>query len=411
MRLLVISQYYYPEPFRTTDICESLVKLGHEVDVLTSVPNVPQGKFYDGYGWFKRGEKSHNGVNIERVGVFQRKQGSTIRMVLNCASFAINSLFHLPKLRKNKYDAVFVYNNSPVTKILPAKRFSKVKNIPNIVFLLDIWPQSLFFLIGMEEKEKRTMFQKLAYKLSVWLYKSVDLMLISSEGFAEKLHEMGVNCRTEYFPNYAEKPEESSNSISRKELGISEDDFVVGFAGNIGKAQGLELTIEATKLCGLENLKWLIVGDGPELNPLKQKIDDNGLADRYCFTGWVDSTKVYSYLLLADTLFLPLKNQEVLNLTVPAKLQTYMYAKKPVLAFMNGAGAKTVETAKCGLVAKAEDTNALADALKDFSNSSEEDLNIMGENGRKYCEENFSKDMLIDRLVEYIYSAIEEKKK
>jgi len=406
MRLLVVSQYYWPEPFRITDICESLVKRGHIVDVLTSVPNVPQGRFYEGYGWFARGEKEHNGVNITRVGVFRRGGGSGLRLVLNCASFAVNSLFHIGKLKKNDYDAVFVFNNSPVTKIFPAKVMAKKKRIPNIVFLLDIWPQSFFFLIGMTEGEKRTLFQRLSYKFSVWLYKSVDLMLISSRGFEAKLRDMGVGCALEYFPNYAEVFEATDFLMTRADLGLSDGDFILAFAGNIGKAQGLELTVEALSAADARGVKWLIIGDGPELETLKARVKAAGLADYYVFTGWVEGTRLPAYLELADVLFLPLKSQEVLNLTVPAKLQTYMYAKKAVLAFMDGAGAGLVSEAKCGVVAKAEDPAELAKAVSALLSMSAEELRAMGENGRRYCENNFDKEAQIDRLIEYICSAV-----
>ena len=402
----MVSQYYWPEPFRITGICEALVELGHSVDVLTSVPSVPLGRFYDGYGWFKRGEKEHNGVNIERVGVFPRKKGGGMRLALNCASFAVNSLFHLRKFKKNDYDAVFVFNNSPVTKILPAKRFSKVKKIPNIIFLLDIWPQSMFFLMGMNEKGRRTFFRKLAYKVSVWLYKSADLMLLSSEGFEIKLREMGIECEMAYFPNYAEGFEKGEFLLKREELGLDETDFVIAFAGNIGKAQGLGLTVEATLAAGIPMMRWLIIGDGPELAALRNAVVEAGLSDKYIFTGWVDERNLPAYFELSDAAFLPLMDREVLNLTVPAKLQTYMYAKKPVVAFLNGAGAKIVEQAGCGVTAKAEDTGALAAALVKLAGFSTDELKRMGESGRAYCDTNFNKKTQINRLIEHINSAV-----
>ncbi len=408
MKLLVVSQYYWPEPFRITDICEALVERGHSVDVLTSVPNVPQGKFYEGYGWFKRGEKEHNGVRIERVGVVQRKTGSALRLALNCASFAINSLFHIRKLKKNDYDAVFVFNNSPVTKLIPARAIAKKKKIPNIVFLLDIWPQSMFFLLGMKESDRKTLFRRISYKFSSWLYRSVDLMLISSRGFEEKLREMGIQCEMEYFPNYAEEYPKTDFCVTRNELGLAEQDFVIAFTGNVGKAQGLDQTVDATAASMNKAVKWLVVGDGPELESLKQKVQDKGLEDSYRFTGWVKGENLPAYLDLADAAFLPLKDQEVLNLTIPAKLQTYMYAGKPVLAFMNGAGMELVEETGCGIAAKAEDTAALAKAIDEMASLSVEQRKEMGERGRAYCETHYNRDKQIDRLVALIDKAVHD---
>ena len=143
MNILVVTQYYYPEPFRITDICEELVRRGHNVQVMTSVPNIPEGEFYEGYGWFKHGEKERAGVKIDRVDVIKRGRDKPLRLALNCASYAFNALFHLPKLGKQRFDVVFNFNNSPVSSIFPAKVFARRHRIPYVVFVLDIWPDSM----------------------------------------------------------------------------------------------------------------------------------------------------------------------------------------------------------------------------------------------------------------------------
>jgi colanic acid biosynthesis glycosyl transferase WcaI len=407
MKLLVVSQYYHPEPFRITDICEELVRRGHTVDVLTSLPNIPGGRFYEGYGWFKKGEKQHNGVGIERVRVVRRGKGGAVRLVLNCASFAVNSLFHIGKLSKNGYDAVFVFNNSPITKLIPANRFAKKNNIPNIVFLLDIWPQSMFFLLGIKDTGKRGLIKKAAYRFCRNLYNKASLILISSKGFSGKLREMGVNVKTSYFPNYAEEFK-SANDAAAKELVLPEDSFIVGFFGNVGRAQALERTVEISKKMG-KKLHWLIVGDGGSLQTLKDTANENAVMDSYTFTGRVDPEEVNGYIKRCDAVFLPLEDHEVLNLTVPAKLQTYMYASKPVIAFLNGAGAEVVREAECGVAAKAGDIEDLYRAITEIMSVDEKTLLKMGENGRRYCEENFSRDKLIDKLIDEIEHEIERK--
>ncbi len=413
LKLLVVSQYYYPEPFRITEICECLVKMGHSVDVLTSVPNVPAGKFYDGYGWFKYGEKSHNGVNIERVNVIRRGTESSIRLALNCASFAVNSLFYLPKLLKNDYDTIFVFNNSPVSKNLPAKVFAKLKKIPYVIWILDIWPESMYFLLGMKENNKDSLFKKTSRFVSKWLYKSASTILISSEDFLGKLRSMGLEMPIHYFPNFAEKPKKTEFVVTREQLGFSSSDFVIGFSGNVGKAQGLEKTIEAAALQNDKAItetpaKWLIVGDGPELETLKNLAKQKGVQDRFNFTGWVNSENLPAYLSICDTLLVPLKDNEVLNYTVPAKLQTYMYAEKPVIAFMNGAGAALVEKINCGVVAKAEDENSLIKAIEKIRTFSPEILSVMAKSGKEYCEKNFDRDELLDKLVLYLRETVKK---
>lgn len=412
MKLLVVSQYFWPENFRINDICDGLVERGHVVDVLTSLPNVPQGRFYEGYGWFKRGPKQHNGINIERVGVVQRGRGSALRLVLNCASFAFNSLFHIPKLKKNDYDAVFVFNNSPVSQVWPAKVLAKAKQIPNIIFILDIWPESMYFLLGMKENDKKALFKKISRAVSRWFYKSGDLILISSKEFEPKLRMMGLDSEIEHFPNYAEPFEISDKSgISREKLGLAAKDFVVGFAGNVGKAQALDKLIEVAANLKTGKIKFLIVGDGSELETIKRQAAERGVWDRFVFTGWLESALVPDYLALCSALLVSLEDHEVLNLTIPAKLQTYMYASKPVVAFMNGAGAKAVREAECGVTAAAGDAGDLCEALTTISSCTKRALDTMGRNGRKYCEKNYGREQILDNLAGYIEKAVEDYKK
>lgn len=411
MRLLVVSQYYWPEPFRITEICECLVRRGHIVDVLTSMPNIPDGEFYEGYGWFKPYERAHNGVGIERVNVVRRGRDSAIRLCLNCASFALNSLFHTHRYKKGDYDAVFVFNNSPVSKILPAKVLAKKLGVPNVIWILDIWPESMYLLLGMKEGTADSLFKRISRAVSAWLYRSADMILESSQDFEGKLRAMGISAPIEYFPNFAERPAKTDFSLERSELGFSDDDFVVGFSGNIGKAQGLEKLIEAAKLLPEDaRVKWLLAGDGSELVSLKNAAKDAGVDRDFVFTGWIDSAKLGAYLAVCDALLAPLKDREVLNMTVPAKLQTYMYAAKPVIAFMNGAGAKLVEEAGCGVTARAEDPEKLAEAVLRLKDSSTNQLEGMGKAGREYCENNFDRDVLLSRLEGYLKDAVKERK-
>lgn len=410
MKILVVSQYFYPENFRINDIVKGLVERGHSVDVLTSLPNVPGGEFFEGYSWRNRGEKSYEGAGVERVGVIKRGNGKPLRWVLNCASFAFNSLFHLPKLKKNDYEAVFVFNNSPVTKIFPAKVFARRMKIPNVVFLLDIWPDSMFLLLKYPEDKKDNLFMRVTRGVSRWLYKSADMFLISSRGFEKKLRDMGITSAIEYFPNYAEPLELEGGGRTREALGLRKNDTVIGFAGNVGVAQGLENLVAAAKK-SKSGVKYLIVGDGSELSSIKELVRKERLENSFVFTGWVDSAEVPSYLELCDALLVSLKDGGVLNLTVPAKVQTYMYAKKPVIAFLNGAGAETVTEANCGFAVKAEDADALAETVDRIAAMPKAKLAALGENGRRFCDENFNRDKTIDRLVSLLERAIKEYKR
>lgn len=406
MKILVVSQYYWPEVFRITDICAGLIERGYEVDVLTSLPNVPQGRFYEGYDWFHRGDKEHDGVRIDRVGVFERTKSNKVMWALNCASFAINSLFHLPKYRGKHYDAVFVFNNSPVTVILPAMVISALKKIPNLIYILDIWPESLYSLLGISHIDKSSLFYKFSSAFCKWLYRSGDTLLISSKGFEEKLKkEMGLSARITYFPNYAENIDiDKDYHISRCELGFTDDDFIIGFAGGMGPAQGIDLAIDAIeRIPDNKNIKLLLMGDGTELNKLRDRVKANGLTDRVTFLGWVPLNRLPEYMGICDVMMMCLKDNEVLNITVPAKLQTYMSCSKPVLAFMNGAGAEVVEEAKCGVAVPAENVEALSDAYVYLSSLSREELQLLGNNGKTFCGTTFEREHVLDILDKEIH--------
>lgn len=413
MRILVVSQYYWPEVFRITDICAGLIERGYDVDVLTSLPNVPQGRFYEGYDWIHRGAKEHEGVNVERVGVFERTKSNKIMWALNCASFAINSLFHLPKLAKNKYDAVFVFNNSPVTVILPAKVFAAVKKIPNLIYILDIWPESLYSLLGIPKINKNTLFYKLSSAFCKWLYRSGDTLLISSKGFEEKLKdEMGLSSRIAYFPNYAENIDvDTTFRVTREELDYTDEDFIIGFAGGMGPAQGIDLVISAIQKVPQEKkVKLLLMGDGTEFTKLQQAVKDNNLTSRARFMGWVPLNHLPAYMEICDVMMMCLKDNEVLNITVPAKLQTYMSCEKPVLAFMNGAGSDVVREAECGVAVSAEDVEGLASAFISLKDMPHQDLLKLGENGKKYCSNTFEREHILDILEQELKTATGKKK-
>ncbi len=415
MKILVVSQYYWPEPFRITDICEGLIARGHEVDVLTSVPNIPEGKFYDGYGWFRYGEKEHNGVGIERVNVIQRGRDKPLRLALNCASFAFNALFHLHKFRGRGYDAVFNFNNSPVSSIYPAKVFASREKIPYLVYVLDIWPDSMYFLLGMPIQAEQTLFRRLSFKLSRWLYAGAQTLLISSKGMEPKLRDMALDNTIEYFPNYPEPVtarEDAGQSVAiptRESLGLGADEIVVGFAGNVGKAQGLDKVVEAAAMLQSDgrSVRFLIVGDGSELLNLQAQCASRGVAGRFVFTGWVDGGAVAGYTALCDVMLACLRDNEVLNLVLPAKVQTYMAAGKPVLAFMNGAGAAAVREADCGFVAQAEDAASLCAAIGEIAKTGTTELQRLGANARAYCETNFDREAILDDLERYFREAVE----
>lgn len=403
MKILVVSQYFWPESFRINEICLDLKARGHEVEVLTSLPNVPDGKFYKGYSLWNKGPKEYEGIPLHRVRVVPRGKSNFILLAVNCATFAINSLFHLPKLLKKSFDCVFIFQPSPVSLALPGIVYAKLKKIPSFFYVQDIWPESMFFLLNLKEQGE-SLFRRISWLVSAALYRSSDRWLMSSRGMASRLQYMGIPSEhSHYLPNFSDHYTDAGyDKELANRLGL-QDKFVVSFAGNIGRAQGIELLLEAAERTQeLSNLHWLILGDGTELERMQQLVKDKGLEDRVTFTGWVPSIEVPRYLGLASALVVMLKRHPIFSITVPSKMQTYLAAGKPILAWMDGEGALVAEESGAGLSAPAEDVVAFCDRLQQLQALSSQQRTAMGQRGKAYCAEHFGRDKLMDWLSEYL---------
>ena len=200
MKLLVISQYYYPEQFRINDICEEWVKRGYEVTVLTGIPNYPKGKFYKGYGIFKKRKENINGVEIIRLPIVPRGKNS-IMLLLNYLSFVISGFF-FSKFTKRKFDKVFTYEVSPITQALPAIWYAKRKKIESILYVMDLWPESIELATGKRNDKIFNVIDKLVN----YIYRNTDKILTSSQSFKQDIIQKGQQSeKIEFWPQYAEE--------------------------------------------------------------------------------------------------------------------------------------------------------------------------------------------------------------
>lgn len=402
MKILVVTQYFWPENFKINDICLGLKKRGHEVHVLTGLPNVPDGKYHNGYSfWKKGGAKEYNGIKLNRIRIFQR-HNNFINLAFNCLSFALFGITHVPKLIKEKYDLIFVYQVSPVTSIVPARWLKMFKNIPMVTYVLDIWPESMYFLIN---KEKVPNFiDKICRGYSKNLYHAADKILISSSCMEQKLLDMKIEKENiKWFPNTADKLEIKPYNKDLANKYNLENKFVITFAGNIGRAQGLELILKAAEsLKDNEDIIWLIIGNGTEKNKLELIAKEKNINDKIIFTGWQEKDILSDFFSISSALIVILKNNEVLNMTVPAKVQTYLTSKKPILISANGEAAKVISESNSGLVSEADDLETLVENIKILYNMEENQRNKLGENGILYYNQNYNSEKLYDELSEYL---------
>lgn len=383
MKILVICQYYYPEPFRITDICEELVKRGNEVFVITGQPNYPMGKIYDGYKGKKHKDENINGVKVHRCFTVARGKG-IIRRFLNYYSFAFSSARYVSRI-KEEFDVVFVNQLSPVMMAKAGIKYKKKHGKKMLLYCLDLWPESL----AAGNIKKHSLIYKIYHRVSEKLYKQADKIFITSKSFSDYFsQEFGIN-GTEYLPQYSEeifKPE-----ICKKEPNGYID---LMFAGNVGVMQDIDTIIAAARFTAdIKNLRWHIVGDGSELERLRESARD---CENIIFHGRQPLEKMPEYYAMADAMLVTLKDEPTINCTLPGKVQTYMAAGKPILAAATGEIQKTVNQAECGYCCPPNDGAALANAVIELSKSHK--LNQYGFNACSYYKKIFSKERFFNEL-------------
>ncbi len=388
-KILVICQYYKPEPFRISDICEEMVRRGHEVQVVTGYPNYPEGVLYEGYGKGKHIDKVTEGVKIHRCYTVPRQTGS-VKRLMNYYSYAASSTAYV--LSKEcvasdgkPFDVVFCNQLSPVMMADAAIAYKKKYKVPVVMYCLDLWPESL--IAGGITRE--SMIYKFFHHVSKRIYRQMDKILITSRMFSDYLRdEFGIKKeKIEYLPQYAEGIFEQIPP--RDEDGV----FNFMFAGNIGAVQSVETVIRAAEMLIEEPVKFHIVGGGTDLERLQ------GIAkglDNVIFYGRRPLEEMPEFYAKADAMLVTLTADPVLSLTLPGKVQSYMAVGKPIIGAIDGETKFVVEDAECGFCGKADDVIELAENIKKFIQS--EDRVTMGQNARKYYVENFEEKLFMDKL-------------
>ncbi|MCI5749851.1 glycosyltransferase family 4 protein [Clostridium perfringens] len=391
MKILVVTQYFWPEEFRINDICKGLKEAGHDVEVLTGLPNYPEGKIYKGYSWFKKGVKEYNGIKIMRVPMIPRGKNSSMMLALNYVSFMVNASLKALTLIGKKYDRVFVFQVSPITSAVPAIILSKLKKIPSYIYIQDLWPETFYSIINIKNKKIRSKMKNICNKI----YNSFDKLLIASKGYEDILLKEGFKKeKFEYFPQWAEDfYSESLKKVSENRI------FTVTFAGNIGKAQSVKTIIEAANLAKEnKNIKWQIIGDGSEFENIKYLVKKYSLENTVDLLGRKPAKDMPKYFSSSDGLIVTLKNEEILKVTLPAKVQSYMAAGKPIIAAISGEGSRTIKESKSGLVGEAEDYKALYENVIKLYDMNENERIRIGNNGKEFFKENFTRDKLLNQL-------------
>lgn len=395
MNILIITQYFYPENFKSNDLAFELKKKGHDVTVLTGLPNYPEGKIFEGYGVFKNRKQIVNGVKVIRSLLLPRGKGGGIRLFINYYSFAVFASIKAFLMGLNiKFDAIIVHEPSPITQYYPALLMNKIWKTPVYFWVMDLWPESLSIAGGVKNKWILNYYENVIKRF----YKNSEKILITSQGFRKSINQKGnFDDKIIYFPNWAE----DTISEGNKDFPIPSlpDGFKVMFAGNIGEAQDLDNIVKAAlELRDKKDIKFILVGDGRKMPFVKEFIEEHQLQETVFTMGRFPVEAMSSFFDKADVMLVTLKDDPIFNLTVPAKLQAYMSASKPVIAMLNGEGADNVKEADCGFTVSAGDYQSLANTILKASGLSKEVLTQLGENSRRYYEDNFRMSSCISNL-------------
>jgi glycosyltransferase involved in cell wall biosynthesis len=397
MRLLVVTQYFWPENFRINDLVAELVNRGHQVTVLTGLPNYPEGKVFQGYSDNPQLYSNYKGADVVRVPMMPRGDGG-LKLILNYLTFAASaSILGMWKLRGRQFDAIFAYEPSPITVGLPASLMRTVKQAPLVFWVLDLWPETLQ-AIGVVRS--RAVLYALE-KLVTFIYKRCDLILAQSKTFVPQIKKYaGINHCVEYFPSWAEDCEDLQTVVPAKEVLVKPRVFNVMFAGNIGEAQDFPAILAAAEILKYQpNICWLIVGDGRLAGWVADEIKARGLESCVFLLGRFPAERMSSFFKHADSLLVSLKNEPIFSLTIPAKLQSYLVAGKPVLAMINGEGARVINESGSGISCPAGDSQALANSVLKLFSISAKEREEMGRKGLEYSNREFNRRFLIDKLV------------
>ena len=408
MKILFVCQYFYPEVFRGNDIAFHWAEEGHEVHVICGTPNYPAGKFFDGYGWFKRRheeivqdvqgvQKFKGKVRVTRLPIVPRGNNK-IMLMLNYFSYLvvawmyilIHAIFH-------KYDCVFVQQLSPVMMSAPGVLYKRLRGVPLYTWVLDLWPESLTAAGGINNKYVLGFFRHFVKSE----YKHSDKILMSSRSFEKSILEYGdYKDKLVYFPQWADSNEDhNDNENFDSRLPNIPEGFRLMFAGAVGEAHGFECTMEAALLTkNHPEIKWILVGDGRRLEWVKDFVKENGLEDTVYTLGRYPAQAMPWFFRQADVMLVTLNDDPLFRLYAPAKISSYMAAGKPIVGVLNGEGAEVIREANCGWSLSAGDAEGFARLAVELSQKNKVELATKGENAARYYQEHFVKEKCLAKL-------------
>ena len=406
--ILLVSQYFYPETFRVNDMACEWVKRGYKVTVLTGIPNYPMGKYFEGYDRKHRNREMWNGVNIIRIPLIAR--GNSSNKLFNAAGMAANYLSFVNSGRKwvkskeaeNLHaDIVFTFEVSPMTQALIGVWYGERYHVPTFLYVQDLWPENVETVTGIHNRAIIGPIDRMVDKI----YRETSEIFTTSPSFVEAIVNRNVPVdkrKVHYWPQYAE---DFYRPMSKWSIDSIPDDgsFKIAFTGNIGTAQGLDILPKTAKLLENENIKFVIVGDGRYQPEFEKQIDQLGVRRKFILIPRVSAEKIPQILSACDAGFISFNKTSLWEMTIPAKLQSYMACGKAIVASASGETKRIIEEANCGVCCEIGNAAALAEAISGMLKCN---VMEMGKKARDYFDAHFKKTALMDQMNQRIDKAI-----
>lgn len=402
MKILVVTECFWPDIYAINDIVTRLVQRGHQVTVLTGLPDYTTSEIPEEYKHGKSRHQVYHGAEVFRVPTIARRHGPIWRS-LSYLSYWFNGVYAAHH-KKFDFDVIYVWEVSPVTMAFPAIALKKKYHKPILLYCMDIWPECVKAM-GFKE---HTLPYSMIHSISKKAYRGCDKIAVSSKPFFAYLNQVDQVPleKMTYLPQYG--PERMLNMDLKAEP--AEDGKVrLLYIGNIGKAQGLDTLLKAIALLNTDRpYVFNIVGGGTEFESCKNLSNQLKLGEKVKFYGPIPFDQSVNMYRQADACVFTLKGDTHIGDTLPGKIQTYLAAGKPVFAACNGAGKQVIEESGCGACAPAGDVQQYASILDDFINDPEKYSNC-GDNAKKYFMDHFMEDMFFEHMEKLLHELIEEK--
>lgn len=399
MRILIVTQYFHPETFRINQLAVAMKDAGNEVVVLTAQPNYPSGRFFQGYGFLLPLHERYEGMDVLRVPIFPRGKGRSWELALNYLSFVFfATVAGLPRLR-GRFDVCVSWCSSPITGAIPAMVYRAIKGTPVAVWVQDLWPETFFAVT----RSRNLILRSALARVVRWIYRGVDQIWIQSPAYEKSvLAHGGRPEQIEFVPNWAEDFYDCDRWSGVEPDRVPPNSLV--FAGNLGRAQGLENLLEAASLTKTiaPAAHWVFVGDGSLRSWLGDEVERRGLRDHVTLLPRRPAQDVPKILKAAAATLVTLGNDRVYAMTIPSKVQSCMAAGRPVIGTLFGAPAEVIGLAKCGLVCEPDQPEKLAQIVKNFLSMPEEEKANLGKNGHAYYKAQFTQTRIVSRILKLL---------